>query len=51
LLQAAKLHVPFYRSKLTTWMAKQEEKYRFIVLQGDPLSAAWTSLCITQARF
>eukprot|EP00898_Chlorokybus_atmophyticus_P004975 jgi/Chlat1/5479/Chrsp36S05433 len=46
---AAKLHIPFYRSKLTAWMAAQEESYRFIVLQGDPHAVEWTHLCITQA--
>jgi lysophospholipid hydrolase len=26
----------FYRSKLTGWMAQQEENYRFILLQANP---------------
>ena len=31
----ARLGAKFYRSKLTGWMAQQEENHRFIVLQAD----------------
>eukprot|EP00899_Mesostigma_viride_P014018 jgi/Mesvir1/22617/Mv14061-RA.1 len=45
----AKLHTAFYRSKLATWLAEQEEKYRFIILLADANLSAWTTLCIHQA--
>ncbi|KAK3255714.1 hypothetical protein CYMTET_35114 [Cymbomonas tetramitiformis] len=45
-----KLHTRFYRSKLTSWMAQQEENFRFILLEGDMAHhALWTRICVTQA--
>ena len=39
----------FYRSKLTSWMAQQEEEHRFIILQADPRSSSWSKVCASQA--
>ena len=39
----------FYRSKLTGWMAQQEENYRFILLQADAAASPWSQLCVSQA--
>jgi|TARA_B110000003_G_scaffold233179_1_gene236338 lysophospholipid hydrolase len=39
----------FYRSKLTGWMAEQEEVHRFIVLQADPRASSWSKVCASQA--
>ena len=45
------LHTRFYRSKLTTWMAHQEENYRFILLEVDPSRHPhWTQICVSQVR-
>ena len=30
-----RLHTTFYRSKLTSWMAAQEEDYRWVALTGE----------------
>lgn len=47
--QAAKmLHVPFYRTKITSWMASQEEIYRFIILEADRVDTSWPQLCTDQ---
>jgi len=32
--ESEQLHVPFFRSKVTTWLNQQEEDCRFIILQG-----------------
>ena len=39
----------FYRSKLTGWMATQEEAYRFILLLADTGASAWSRVCVSQA--
>jgi len=39
----------FYRSKLTGWMAQQEEVHRFIVLQADAHTTSWSKVCASQA--
>ena len=39
----------FYRSKLTGWMAQQEEVHRFIVLQADAHTSSWSKVCASQA--
>ena len=39
----------FYRSKLTGWMAEQEEVHRFIVLQADSRASSWSKVCASQA--
>ena len=39
----------FYRSKLTGWMAEQEEVHRFIVLQADSRGSSWSKVCASQA--
>ena len=39
----------FHRSKITSWMATQEEEYRFILLVADNTVNAWSSLCTAQA--
>ena len=44
-----KLSNAFYRSKLTGWMAQQEENYRFILLQADSRAGAWSQVCVSQA--
>lgn len=46
-----RLQVPFYRTKVTSWMASQEEDYRFILLEADPAEdRSWAQLCVEQAR-
>jgi hypothetical protein len=40
------LHTRFYRSKLTSWMALQEEHFRFVLLQGDPIRYADCTLTV-----
>lgn len=48
---AERLKVPFYRTKLFSWMAAFEETYRFILLEADPSeSKHWADLCIEQVR-
>ena len=44
-----RLENAFYRSKLTGWMAQQEENYRFILLQADASDGAWSRVCVSQA--
>lgn len=45
-----RLQVPFYRTKVTSWMASQEEDYRFILLEADPgEDRGWAQLCVEQA--
>ena len=44
-----KLQSKFYRSKMTGWMAQQEENYRFILLQADATSSPWSQVCVSQA--
>ena len=39
-----RLQSQFYRSKLTGWMAQQEENYRFILLQADPVASPWSQV-------
>lgn len=38
----------FYRSKITSWMAAQEEEFRFIILEADASPTAWSSVCVAQ---
>ena len=45
----ARLGAKFYRSKLTGWMAQQEENHRFIVLQADARASPWSQVCVSQA--
>ena len=41
--------MPFYRTKLFSWMAAFEETYRFILLEADPAeNQDWANLCIEQ---
>jgi hypothetical protein len=48
---SARAQVPFYRTKLTSWMAAFEETYRFILLEADASEHKdWAHLCIEQAR-
>ena len=48
---AERMRVPFYRTKLNSWMAAFEETYRFILLEADPSeSKHWADLCIEQVR-
>jgi lysophospholipid hydrolase len=44
-----RLQSKFYRSKLTGWMAQQEENYRFIILQADATASPWSQVCVSQA--
>ena len=45
------MQVPFYRTRLTAWLAAYEETYRFILLEADPAeSRDWASLCIEQVH-
>ncbi|KAK9814559.1 hypothetical protein WJX72_007850 [[Myrmecia] bisecta] len=44
-----RLHVSFYRSKITSWMASQEEDYRFILLAADAEATPWSRICVSQA--
>ncbi|CAL8463928.1 g3463 [Coccomyxa elongata] len=44
-----RLHISFYRSKLTSWMAAQEEDYRFILLEADAAVTPWSRICISHA--
>ncbi|GIM01831.1 hypothetical protein Vretimale_6609, partial [Volvox reticuliferus] len=44
-----RLDVLFYRSKVTSWMAAQEEEYRFILLEADVAASPWSSVCVAQA--
>ena len=43
-IDATKLHNAFYRSKLTGWMAAQEENFRFILLRADAAASAWSQV-------
>ncbi|KAL4530592.1 hypothetical protein Ndes2526B_g02061 [Nannochloris sp. 'desiccata'] len=55
------LDVPFFRSKVTTWLNQQEEDCRFIILQGggseigggtkicSSASSVWNKICADQA--
>ena len=45
----SRLDNSFYRSKVTGWMAEQEEVHRFIVLQADASSSSWSKVCASQA--
>jgi lysophospholipid hydrolase len=44
-----RLHTAFYRSKVTSWMAQQEEDFRFILLETDAQASPWSQLCVSQA--
>ena len=48
-LVAERLSNRFYRSKLTAWMAAQEEDYAFIILQADGEASDWSKICVAQA--
>jgi lysophospholipid hydrolase len=48
-LVAERLTNRFYRSKLTAWMAAQEEDYTYIILQADPEMTEWSKICVAQA--
>jgi len=43
------LHSFFYRTRLSSWIAQQEEEYRFIVLLGDASGSTWSQVCVSQA--
>ncbi|KAK9862379.1 hypothetical protein WJX84_007181 [Apatococcus fuscideae] len=45
----SRLRAPFYRTKITTWMASQEEEFRFILLEADADATEWSKLCLAQA--
>jgi hypothetical protein len=50
-LAADRMQVPFYRTKLNSWMAQFEETYRFILLEADPYeNRDWANLCIEQVN-
>lgn len=44
-----RIGIGFYRSKITSWMAAQEEDYRFILLEADGEMSPWSKLCVSQA--
>ena len=46
---AERLSNRFYRSKLTAWMAAQEEDYTYILLQADSEVTEWSKICVAQA--
>ena len=46
----ARLGAKFYRSKLTGWMAQQEENHRFIVLQADARARRRGRRCACRRR-
>ena len=48
-LVAERLSNRFYRSKLTAWMAAQEEDYTYIILQADASDTEWSKICVAQA--
>jgi len=48
-LVAERLRNRFYRSKLTAWMAAQEEDYTYIILQADSELTEWSKICVAQA--
>ena len=48
-LVAERLSNRFYRSKLTAWMAAQEEDYTYIILQADAELTEWSKICVAQA--
>ena len=44
-----RLQVPFYRTKVTSWMASMEEEYRFIIMEADASEDPnWAQLCVEQ---
>lgn len=46
-----RLQVPFYRTKVTSWMASMEEEYRFIIMEADASEDPnWAQLCVEQVR-
>ncbi|RMZ52451.1 hypothetical protein APUTEX25_000030, partial [Auxenochlorella protothecoides] len=45
----ARLKSSFHRSKVCSWMAAQEEEFRFIILVGDGRDSPWSRICASQA--
>jgi len=43
------MQLPFYRTRIASWIVQQEEDYRFVVMQGDPRNEPWTAICVSQA--
>ena len=43
------MHLPFYKTRVASWIVQQEEDYRFLLLKGDLKNTAWSSICVSQA--
>ncbi|KAK9808186.1 hypothetical protein WJX73_006212 [Symbiochloris irregularis] len=46
---AERMHTTFFRSKITSWMAAQEEDYRFIIMEADSTATPWSKICVSHA--
>ena len=42
------MHLPFYKTRVASWIVQQEEDYRFVILKGSLGNAAWSSICVSQ---
>lgn len=43
------MHLPFYRTRVASWIVQQEEDYRFVLMKGHLQNESWTSICVSQA--
>jgi hypothetical protein len=42
------MHLPFYKTRVASWIMQQEEDYRFVILKGDLSNEAWAAVCVSQ---
>ena len=41
----------YHRSKFTSWLSEQEEKYNFLLFEGDSTLTPWTSLVVRTSDY
>ena len=44
-----RMHLPFFRTRVASWIVQQEEDYRFVLLSADLANEAWAAVCVSQA--
>ncbi|EKX48054.1 hypothetical protein GUITHDRAFT_106135 [Guillardia theta CCMP2712] len=45
----SRLHLAFYRTRVSSWIVQQEEDHRFVILKGSLSNPAWDQVCVSQA--
>ena len=44
-----RMHLPFFRTRVASWIVQQEEDYRFVLLSAELANEAWAAVCVSQA--